>query len=213
MKKFTLTDRLNESILIDGSQYFLDLSFDNVLRVFELFSDDEFLPFERIDIAFEMLTGIDLVENNIQFIEVKEGLNKIFSVHLDIELFAEATDDKTLSTDQDNFFDMYEDAERIYAMFIKEYGIDLFEQHGKLHFKKFNTLLGQALDRDLKEIVEIRAQKLPTPNKHNADERKRILQLKKVYKLKTIADPDIAADKIDDTFNKLANMFRPEGVK
>ena len=82
-------------------------------------------------------------------------------------------------------FDFLQDAQYIYAAFLQVYGIDLFEQQGRLHWWKFNALL-QALPDDTKftQIVQIRLRPMPNPNKHNAEERAQLARLKMQYQLK-----------------------------
>lgn len=203
MKRLALTDRFDERVEIEGETYSLDLSFDNVLRVFELFSDDNFIPHQKIMIAYEMLV-FDFPKVDFEVMDLT--IYEIFKNYLNIDL----KETQSPSTNVDKFFDLEEDSERIFAAFTKEYGIDLYEQQGKMHIKKFNALLAQLLDRGLKEIVDIRAQKLPTYNKYNADERKHISKLKKLYKLKGIDEKDeVLAQQIDNTFDEIANFFRP----
>lgn len=202
MKKLTLTSRFDDTVDIDGVIYTINLSFDNVLRVFELFSDGDFTPSERVVTAFEMFVN---EPTTLSFSEMDKAIFSIFKDFLDIDL-SEKSDP---NLDKEKFYDLYEDAERIYATFISVYGMDLFEQQGKLHFKKFSTLLGQAIDRDFKEIVGIRARKLPKLTKYNAEERKHIIELKSIYKLNGVEDEELTADKVERGWDKVANYFRP----
>lgn len=203
MKKLTLTHRFHDEVEIDGIRYPLDLSFDNVLRVFELFSDEDFSPKERIRTAFEMFTDEEL---DLPFEVIDNAVFHIFKDYLDIDL----SDQQDPNVNTKKYFDLYEDAERIYAAFIREYGMDLFLYHGKLHFKQFNALLSQVIDRSFKEVVTIRAQELPTATKHNAEERKHLSKLKRLYRLKgTNEEPEVIAENVDSAWDKVANFFRP----
>lgn len=206
MGKLTLTERFGESIELRGNKYPLDFSFDNVLRVFELFEDDDFKSYEKIEIAFDMFVLGDFENIDLKFEEKDLTIYNIFKEYLEIDLAAK----QNPNTNKERYFDLYEDSERIYAAFIKEYNIDLFEQQGKMHFIKFKTLIGEILDRDLKDIVSIRAQEMPKHTKYNADERKQISKLKKIYKLKNIQeDPEVLAQQIDNAFDEVANFFKP----
>lgn len=203
MKKLTLTHRFHDEVDIGGQRYPLDLSFDNVLRVFELFTDEDFSPVERILTAFEMFVDEEL---ELPFEVVDRAVYEIFKESLNIDL----ADQQDPNVDTKKYFDLYEDAERIYAAFIREYGMDLFLYHGKLHFQQFSALLNQVVDRSFKEVVTIRAQDLPSPTKHNAEERKHLSKLKRLYRLRgTNEDPEVVAENVDSAWDKLANFFRP----
>ncbi|QKS71658.1 hypothetical protein FLK61_34090 [Paenalkalicoccus suaedae] len=201
MKPFSLTQRFDDELELDGVTYKLDLAFDNVLRIFELFGDEEFHPIERIALACELFIG----ENQLDLETKDKVVYHVFLDFLDIDIREKS--DPNVNTEK--FYDLYEDAERIYASFIKEYDIDLFEQHGKLHFIKFRALLSMAIDRDFKEVVGIRAQKVPAPTKYNKEDREHTLKLKRIYKLKGIEDPDLIEQRVENGWNKLANFFRP----
>jgi len=65
------------------------------------------------------------------------------------------------------------------------YGIDLFEQQGKLHFLNFMQLLEHIDDNSkIKEVICIRTEPLPAPDKYNKAERERLQKLKEIYSLK-----------------------------
>ena len=73
------------------------------------------------------------------------------------------------------------DGDLIYSAFVQAYGIDLFEQQGKLHFKKFTALLkGLPEDTQFSKICGIRAYKKPG-KKDTYD--KQMLKLQEIYKL------------------------------
>ncbi|MBU9711060.1 Gp15 family bacteriophage protein [Evansella tamaricis] len=173
---FSLTERLEDKVVIEGEKYPLDLSFDNVLRVLELFSDEDFTVIERLDIAFSMLVedGPDLSINDKDHL-----LSFIFKEYVGIDF-----SDRTPSTKKKTY-DLYEDAEFIYASFLQDYNIDLINEHGKLHWKKFNALIfGLGEKTKLKEVIRIRTMEVPKPNKYNAKHRKEIIDLKRQYRLK-----------------------------
>src|SRR5690625_3825659 len=97
-----------------------------------------------------------------------------------------------MTDDDEKAYDLVQDAEYIYASFMHTYHIDLFEQQGKLHWKKFKALLnGLGEDTIFSRIVGIRTADLPT-GKGTSKERERLRKLKRKYALKE-----------DDTLEKM----------
>ncbi|WP_026584198.1 Gp15 family bacteriophage protein [Bacillus sp. J33] len=169
-----LTERFTDEIEYKGQTIKLNLAFDNVLRVRELLQDDVFSGAEKLLILFEML-----VKNanglNFSFNEINQLIGFIF----DEILFPKK------GSDGRSHFDFDQDAAFIYASFLQDYKMDLFEMQGKLHWEKFLALLeGLSDDTKFKEVVSIRAQKIPAPTKYNQEERKRLIELKRIYRLK-----------------------------
>lgn len=185
---FDLAYPINDSVEIDGMTYAIDLSFDNVLRVFDLLNDDEVGDMDKTEIGLLMLINDELEEYDIQekidiFVEVfKSTIGKEAEENqpLDIEgnpMPAEYSDNKKV-------YSIKEDAEYIYASFYQDYGIDLIEMQGKLHWNKFKALLGGLRkDTRFKEVVEIRQMDLPS-GKGNQKQREQVKKLKKQYALK-----------------------------
>src|SRR5699024_9851159 len=66
------------------------------------------------------------------------------------------------SNNEEVNYSLKEDAEYIYASFMSDYGIDLIEQQGKLHWYKFKALLGGLTDGSkFVKVLEIREMELP----------------------------------------------------
>ena len=198
-----LTDRFDDSITIDGKDYALDLSFDNVLRIYELKDDDEIDDYTKIEYMFEMLViggeslDLDIEQKSMiierifdTFINVKNKYNDISEMQEDQEITIKKV------------WDINKDAELIYASFLYDYNIDLFEQQGKLHWRKFIALLnGLSEDSPFMQVVRIRTMEIPKPNKYNAKERETIRKLKRLYAL------DQEPSGIDSAFDAVARRL------
>lgn len=173
---------------IDGVTYELDMSFDNILRLFDLIRE------ESVDDISKIETGlIMLINDNLEQYDI-ETKAQIF-----IDLFKSAigSDDEEeqavdlagnpmpkMTSEDEKTHDLVQDAEYIYASFYHTYGIDLFEEQGKLHWKKFKALLnGLGEDTIFSRIVGIRTAELPT-GKGTSKERERLRKLKRKYALK-----------------------------
>lgn len=172
---FTLTDNLKNEIEIGEETYQLNLFFDVVLLFFDLMKDDTFTDGEKIEIAFEMFVGDVAIPFDKKY-EVVKYITETYILEQ-----TEVNHDGTKHVKK--YYDLKQDAEFIYASFMQEYGIDLIEQQGKLHWKKFNALLNGLRDKTrFKEIVGIRASELPK-GKGMEEERKRLRELKRMYAL------------------------------
>lgn len=165
-----------DEVEIDGTFYELDMSFDNVLRSLELLSDKDFPPEERVDTLYEMLIidppDLDLLsQDKVVYLVFKEALG------IDLKEKPKGGGNKP--------YDLYEDASYIYASFLQDYNIDLIEEQGKLHWKKFNALLDGLREKTkFKEVINIRTMKVPKSTKHNQEYRQGVIESKRRYRLK-----------------------------
>lgn len=195
-----LTDDLENNILVYGDLTLrLNLAFDVVLRARELQMDDSFSQAEKIDIQCEMF-----VENYEDIIDL-DILTKTKIVSAIYEQFI--FDGESLAQDDgEPVFDFEQDAKYIYASFMYDYGIDLFEQQGKLHWKKFVALFS-SLSEESKfgRVVGIRTAKVPKPTKHNQEERRQLMRLKRLYRLRPIGQTKEAQLKSLD--NRIAGFI------
>jgi Bacteriophage Gp15 protein len=206
---FSLTSTFDDEFEYKGTVIRLNLAFDHVLRVFELLEDDTFCDWEKVDIALEIL-----VENyeDIADLPINEKFEMyayIFKEFLDID-FTKAENGIVKKV-----FDFKKDAGLIYASFLSAYGMDLFEQQGKLHWQKFIQLLTNlGKDTVFKEVVNIRQMKVPPPDKYNREYREYVLKMKRLYRLEDeteIIDEKQAVKEIDRKWDSLASMFKPKG--
>ena len=176
---------LIETVEIDGKEYPIDLSFDNVLRLIDMLNDDRLDDITQIETGLYMLLGVQLdypidkkyeIFHQIFYTTIGKEAEENQPVDIEGNPMPQKKEDKVYSIKQD--------AKYIYASFYQDYGIDLFEMQGKLHWEKFKALLeGLRSDTKFKEIIEIRTMELPT-GKGTAKQRKKIRELKEIYKLK-----------------------------
>lgn len=174
----------NDKLIIDDVEYELDLSFDNVLRLIDMLNDDEVDDASQIEFGLKMLIGESLDINFEQKIDI---FYRIFQ-----EKIGQGTDSQPVDIDgnpmpvmkEEKTYDLKQDAEYIFASFMSDYGIDLFEQQGKLHWFKFKALLGGLTDGSkFLRVIEIRTSELPK-GKGTEKQRKQMLELKRIYALK-----------------------------
>ncbi len=158
------------------NNYKLDLSFDNVLRVYELIENENLEEVILVDVILEMLIKNDFSDLSVS--DKRMLLNAIFYK------FIEPPQKNKTKTSGPVSMDYFEDAKYIYSSFMQAYGIDLIKEQGKLSWMKFRVLLeGLPENTKLKEVIGIRLRKIPKRTKYNAEEIKVLIEQKAFYKL------------------------------
>lgn len=181
---------IDDTVIIDGETFEINLAYDNVLRLFDMLNDEELTDIEQIVIGLEMLLGEPL-EKSLE--EQEEIFYQIFkstigkevedSTPVDIDGNPMPSMEKN-QDDKKKVYSIKQDAEYIFASFYQDYGIDLFEVQGELHWYKFQALLaGLRQDTKFKEVIEIRTMELPK-GKGTAKHREEVRKAKEAYKLK-----------------------------
>lgn len=221
---FSLTQDLPERLDIRGINYDLNLSFDNVLLMFEMFDDKEIEDVQKPIVALEMLIkGF----KNVEF----DSIEELFSMYeyvmkefLDIDVSNKEKEDEVgnNTTNSKKVFDYKKDSKLIYSSFLNYYHIDLIDQRGKMHWNKFQALLDTMImlgeDTPFNTVISYRNTKIPKATQHNKDEIKRIRAMKKIYKLeeeqiKEFDNMSEAKGQAINSMDALANIFKKEITK
>ena len=122
-----------ETVEIDGILYHINADFRNILRIFDIISNDSISKYKKIHKLKEWLFENDLPK--CEFISF-DKITDIFNVFINTNNLTNiSADEETGRQFCYNF-----DAEEIYASFISEYGIDLIDVDF-LHWYKFKILL------------------------------------------------------------------------
>ena len=197
-----LSRKLTDKLVIDDKAYILDLSFDNILKMFEMMRDDDIPEYIKPHFAIRMLVSKSLAGNtreekaasfnndfeNFSVEEMSKVFKSVFEEHIslsDVEdnhveydlagnpMKTSANDD----TKQKAPYDIRFDGDYIYSSFLQAYGIDLFDVQGKLHWRKFNALLsGLPEGTKLMEVIKIRKWKAQKGDSSEYKEEMRRLQ-------------------------------------
>lgn len=202
-----LSRKLTDKLVIDDKEYALDLSFDNVLKMFEMMRDDDIPEYIKPHFAIRMLISQSLdgetreekAESfnndfeNYSIEEMSKVFKSVFEEHISlsdvednhVEYDLAGNPMKTTASDdtkQRAPYDIRYDGDYIYASFLQAYGIDLFDVQGKLHWKKFNALLsGLPEGTKFMEVIKIRKWK---PQKgDSAEYKEEMRRLQKDYAL------------------------------
>lgn len=202
-----LSRKLTDKLVIDDKEYALDLSFDNVLKMFEMMRDEDIPEYVKPHFAIRMLISKSLegetrekkakafndVFEDYSFEELSKVFKSVFEEHISlsdvednhVEYDLAGNPMKTTASDdtkQRAPYDIRYDGDYIYASFMQAYGIDLFDVQGELHWKKFNALLsGLPEGTKLMEVIKIRKWK---PQKgDSAEYKEEMRRLQKDYAL------------------------------
>ncbi|PEW74002.1 hypothetical protein CN449_15160 [Bacillus thuringiensis] len=185
---FKLTEREYDFYTWNGVRLELNLAFDNILLLFDLFEDESINEYLKTDIALNMLV-VDKVDINKLDAERKSMLLlDILKDRLDIDLrllmkkkIEEKEEEKAPTVPT---VDFVVDAERIFSSFLFDYSIDLIEQQGKMQWNKFMALFRNLSSKSpMGQALHYRTCDIPPKDKTNAEERKRIKKMKEMYEL------------------------------
>lgn len=202
-----LSRKLTDKLVIDDKEYALDLSFDTVLKMFEMMRDADIPEYIKPHFAIRMLISKSLAGStreekaesfnndfeNYSIEEMSKVFKSVFEEHISlsdvednhVEYDLAGNPMKTTASDdtkQRAPYDIRYDGDYIYASFLQAYGIDLFDVQGELHWRKFNALLsGLPEGTKLMEVIKIRKWK---PQKgDSAEYKEEMRKLQKDYAL------------------------------
>lgn len=130
-----------EAVLVDGAFYAIKtdfrywITFSNLIRAdAPLLTDFDFLY--KKEIPEDRKAGLDAL---IEFYINRKELPRVFDNDINIDVIS-----------------YQHDAELIYAAFLEQYGIDLFDEKTSLHWWKFKALLSALHGTKLNEVMGYR---------------------------------------------------------
>lgn len=175
---FTLTERQAGPVVTVAYKTYdisIDTSFDTILRCMEVAEDPYFTALDRMVTTYYLL-----VPSYAQYAGVF-GLEDIAAV---IALAYQAIGGgQEKDADAEEIVHFTYDAERIFASFMKDYGIDLVKAQGQLSWAHFMALFN-GLSDDTPIMRAIHYRTCPVPKgRDQSEECKRILKLKRHYEL------------------------------
>ena len=183
-----LAYKLKDELIIGSEVYKLNLNFDNVIRLLDMLKSKDLEDYEKPYFAMFMLTGKPFNKYPIEDVDL--FLTQIIDEHIKNEEFNSVEYDlagnpmpvKKNEEEQEQLYSLKYDSDYIFASFFQAYNIDLIEQQGKLHWKKFNALLNGLPDgTKFVEVIKIRSWK---PSKSDSSEYKDLMRkLQRLYEL------------------------------
>ncbi|MFS0776265.1 Gp15 family bacteriophage protein [Neobacillus sp. 3P2-tot-E-2] len=179
----------------------VDMSFDNILLLYEMFDDEELEGYEKVHFALNLLINEYETLHLSSYKEAYELFEYVLLEFLGIDLDNKNNDGNT----NVKIYDFKKDAELIYASFFAVYKVDLFELKGKLHWKKFQALLNHLDDNSpFKQVIGYRTMKVPSEKEASKDYIKHVREMKRIYSL------DDGPKDVTNVFNDLASTFKSQ---
>ena len=173
----SLTKPLGNELIYKSKKYKLDLSFDIVLSFYEMLDDERLSDSDKVMTSFEMFLGYE--PNDADFtINAFKQIGKYISMKPygnDVE------DAKEVIRDPRRLYSFQQDAEAIYSSFYEQYGIDLIDVQGQLHWDKFKALFqGLGPNTYLQRIIDIRTR---NPKDYQGEALAKLTEAKQYYEL------------------------------
>ena len=161
-----LYQKLPYSVTVNGKRYKINPSFDRILEAVDVLGKEDWTDTQKI--------------SYLKWLLIKSRCDcpvDVINAIMELLVQGDSSEPRTL--------DFAQDSDLIYAAFWQTYGIDLYEERGKLHWYKFSALLS-ALPEDtrISEIIGIRMQNVPKATKYNQEQRNQIIRLKAKYRIK-----------------------------
>ena len=190
--------KLEMSFKAYGKTLKLELSFDTVLRMYDLQQSDE-ADEDKVDVSLRLLVKNYRAIQKWPLAIKAQTLNEIFGKFI--------ITDKKAPKDEMKTVDFLQDAKYIYASFMTDYGIDLYEQQGKLDWRKFIALFGGlSAKTKIRDVIAIRAMEIPNPNEDPKVARAK--QIQELQKAKAYYALEISAEESEQNVQKgLAQLF------
>ncbi|MFI3172421.1 MAG: Gp15 family bacteriophage protein [Eubacteriales bacterium] len=173
-----LIEKPAEHLCYLNRKYSLQCSFDNVLEVQRLYKEQELTDYEKVEQALSMLV------KNQMLVRVLSKSRKIELMNLIYEQEIKLPEKSGGKKSAQRVVDFYLDSEYIYSSFRSDYGMDLIQEQGKLHWKEFVYLFQGLSDKTkIKEVIKIRSMEIPKQTKDNYKQIQSIMELKSYYAL------------------------------
>lgn len=199
-----LVDELVLEIEGEEQIFPLLLSFDRVLKLFEMWGDEEIPEIMRPLLALQILTGVSF--ENLTVDEAMEIVRTIFEEHIqtrkvddEVEYDLAGNVIKTTSSEEPykRLYNLKYDGDYVFASFMQAYRIDLIEEIGKLHWKKFNALLvGLPEGTKFAEVLKIRSYE---PQK--GDSQEYIEKMRELQREFRLPDEDVDDEAEEDSWD------------
>ncbi len=148
-----LNDPLVTSIEFEGKEHPIDLTFDNVLDVFDILEDSELFPEEKVNMALGLLlTNFDETSQGSadqQFLLFNYILENYISVGNTDVVETDRLGNPMPSAGKENrSINLVHDAKYIYASF-RQIGINLFEEQGTFIMGRVPSIIREFIEVDV----------------------------------------------------------------
>lgn len=217
MLSFISDFEFEDEIEYAGKVFFVNLSYNRVLKAYHLFLDEKLSSKEQIELSFAEFIDKEINFSKIDDLSLWAKADIVNGIFEYINTGNLKTSDNSVDS-ADKFriknkvncssskkaIDFFYDASAIYAAFLQDYDIDLIKEKDSLHWFNFMALLENISEKTkLYQIVSYRNMKIPIANKYNIDEVRRLRELKNFYALPS----EISSDDGNNIDNSMATIF------
>lgn len=190
MSQLRLNELLPKNYHYKGEDVQLDLSFDNVLDVFDVLQSNILYDFEMAEMCLILLFGEDVIAEK-DYMTVWNDIYDLYFNPVNEEFTEYDLEGNPMPKKKGKkLIDLEKDAEYIYASFMQAYQINLFEKQTKLHWFEFKALLnGLPEETVMKQVIHIRSWE---SSEHESSEYKRNMEkLQAFYSLEEDDDEEV----------------------
>ena len=173
-----ITERFFTDVIWEGHRYPVNAAFNHVLLIQKLYRDERLSSQDKVEQALEILLKRPRQCRGMRAEKRIGLLEQLFSEQISMP------QKPPVKGSSQPLVDFELDGEYIYASFLKDYGIDLIEEQGRLHWKRFIALFqGLSDETKIRQVMHIRGMEIPAPTKYNQKEIQNIMELKSYYAL------------------------------
>lgn len=200
---FDLTRKPETTVIISGNEYQIDLSFDTVIRFYELIDDKNLESIEKIILGFKLFyNDSKKAEDTFTFEEMQQAINDIVDYIQSNPYGSIGSEGESTGQDSNMNYSYSQDAGAIYSSFMADYKIDLLNEQGSMHYLTFKALMsGLSEDTQFQRILAIRSRSIAGLE---GEELNSLLELKNYYALDSEKTVNSLDDQLGDMFSMLA---------
>lgn len=204
----SLHRKQNDVIKINDVEYPIDFNFNVVLANMELSQNTDISDVTKLRTYLINYLDIDKEDLN------KWSINEQQQIYMMITLKLLGDDTKRYSPQQNkkddkSAYSFVEDADFIYASFLKDYNIDLIKRRNNLHWNEFKALF-VSLSEDTKMVQVMRIRQWTKKDTDTKEYVNQMRELQRVYALKTTQEE---LEVVDLERQKMASMTADERVE
>ena len=190
------------AVIFRGRKYRLNLAYDAVLSCIQAGRDPVLGDLDKLELCLAILVKNKRALRRLNPQDKSELYEEISSKHLNV------ISRKAPGKQAQPVSDFVEDFDLIYSSFRFAYGMDLSRERGKLPWKEFCWLFeGLPPGCKMREVMEIRARKIPAPTKYNQEEIRQLTELKQYWTLPVLG-PANYQEQLECLFEALSRLAR-----
>ena len=175
----SLSESLGNEFEYDNKIYHINLAFDTVLRFYEMLDDERLEDAEKVATAFEMFFNQPVKAADFA-VTAFEQISKYISMK-PYGNDDDEEDQQHVVRDPRRLYSFKQDAEAIFASFYDQYGMNLIQEQGKLHWDEFKALFqGLGPQTYFQRIIEIRTK---DTKDLEGEQLSKVIQAQQIYEL------------------------------